>query len=68
VGRGLNVTYDDVLTEIRNRDRIDSERDVAPLLPAADATIVVTDGVPVADVVALLATVVRHAWGQSTPA
>lgn len=66
VARGLAVTYDDVLAEIRNRDRIDSERDVAPLLPAANATIVATDGIPADDVVALLAEVVRQAWGQST--
>ena len=37
IDRGLTVTYDDVLADIRDRDRIDSERDVAPLVHATDA-------------------------------
>jgi CMP/dCMP kinase len=66
--RGQTVAYDEVLADIKNRDRIDSQRAIAPLLPAPDATIVATDGIPVADVVTLLAALVRQAWGQSTPA
>lgn len=65
--RGLKVTYDGVLAEIKSRDLIDSGRAVAPLLPAADSTIVATDGVPIPDVVERLAAVVRQAWGQSAP-
>lgn len=66
IDRGLDVTYEDVLAEIKNRDRFDSERDVAPLTPASSATIVATDGIPIDDVVALLTAVVQEAWGQST--
>ena len=46
------ATLASVASEIAERDRIDSTRAVAPLKPAADAEIVVTDGLgpdPVAD-------------------
>ncbi len=36
-GRGEDITYDEVLADIRRRDERDSGRAVAPLLPAADA-------------------------------
>lgn len=37
--RGMDRGYDDVLAEVRRRDRIDSTRKVAPLKPAVDAII-----------------------------
>jgi cytidylate kinase len=37
VARGVESSFDDVLDEVRRRDRQDSERDVAPLRPADDA-------------------------------
>ena len=37
--RGVDRGYDDVLAEVRRRDRIDSTRKVAPLKPAVDAII-----------------------------
>ena len=37
--RGMVRGYDDVLAEVRRRDRIDSTRKVAPLRPAVDAII-----------------------------
>lgn len=37
--RGMARGYDDVLAEVRRRDRIDSTRKVAPLKPAVDAII-----------------------------
>jgi cytidylate kinase len=42
VAMGLNVHFDDVLADIRARDRRDSERAAAPLRPAADAFILDT--------------------------
>lgn len=62
--RGLPVTYDDVLADIRNRDQIDTGRVTAPLRAAPDATRVATDGVPVTEVVTILTDLVRRAWGQ----
>lgn len=41
---GQKVSEEIVLEDIRRRDRIDSEREVSPLRPAADAAIIATDG------------------------
>ncbi len=40
--KGLNVTYDGILNDIKKRDYDDSHRKVAPLKPAADAVVVDT--------------------------
>ena len=37
MGRGEDISYDEVLADIRRRDERDSGRAVAPLVPAADA-------------------------------
>jgi cytidylate kinase len=37
LGRGEDISYDEVLADIRRRDERDSGRAVAPLAPAADA-------------------------------
>ena len=38
--RGEDAEYEEILNSMRTRDRIDSNRDVAPLYPAEDATII----------------------------
>lgn len=43
VARGEHADYAQLLHSIRERDRIDSERLVAPLKPAADAIVIDTD-------------------------
>jgi cytidylate kinase len=43
-GLGATETYERVLVDIVARDKQDSERTVAPLKPAPDATIVDTTG------------------------
>ncbi len=43
-GRGENVKYEDVLSEMRERDTQDRERDVAPAIPAADAVLLDNSG------------------------
>lgn len=42
--RGETVNYDELLESMRNRDRIDSTRAVAPLRPADDAIVINSDG------------------------
>ena len=37
IGKGKNVKYDDVLAEMRERDKNDATRAVAPCIPASDA-------------------------------
>jgi cytidylate kinase len=51
-GRGQDVTYEAVLNSMRRRDRIDSQRDHAPLRPADDAVTIDTDGLSIEDVLA----------------
>jgi cytidylate kinase len=46
-----DVDYEDVLESMRRRDRIDSSRDVSPLRPAEDATIIDTTDLTVGEVV-----------------
>ncbi len=41
--RGEQADYEEVLSKVRERDRIDSTRAVAPLRPAADAVILDSD-------------------------
>jgi cytidylate kinase len=50
--RGMRAGYDDVLADIRTRDRRDSSREVAPLKPAADAILLDTSDLDVADAIA----------------
>ncbi len=49
--RGEPVDYPTILSAMRERDRIDSTRDVAPLRPASDAAIIDTTGLSIDEVV-----------------
>lgn len=57
--KGLAVNLDSLLREILVRDARDAQRPVAPLRPAADATVVDTTGVPVAEVVSRVLALLR---------
>lgn len=50
VQRGETVRFEDILDGLKQRDRIDSSRDIAPLKPAEDAVIMNTDGLSVEEV------------------
>jgi CMP/dCMP kinase len=56
---GHNSSFDEVLGEIRERDRRDRERDVAPLRAAADAVLLDTSGSSLDQVVNQLEGIVR---------
>jgi len=56
--RGMHAHYDDVLADIRARDERDSTREVAPLVPAADAILLDTSTL---DVDAAIAEAIRLA-------
>jgi cytidylate kinase len=43
IGRGESAVYEEILSKVRERDRIDSTRAVAPLRPAEDAVILDSD-------------------------
>ncbi len=49
--RSEPVDYEQILRDMRRRDRMDSSREMAPLRPAEDAVIVNTDGLSVEQVI-----------------
>jgi cytidylate kinase len=57
--RGETATLEEVLTDQRYRDERDANREVGPLVPAADAVIVCTDGLGPREVVDHLEMLVR---------
>jgi cytidylate kinase len=69
--RGIRRTYDEVLAEVRRRDRIDSTRQVAPLRPAEDATTVDSTALSieavVAEILALALSMVRQTSEAAKP-
>jgi cytidylate kinase len=52
LARGEEADYDLVLASLRNRDRIDSGRKIAPLRPAEDAVIINADDLGIMEVLA----------------
>jgi cytidylate kinase len=48
--RGLACSYEDVLREMRRRDKIDSEREAAPLCAAEDALVIDTTNLSIHEV------------------
>ena len=54
-------SYDEVLSELRERDRIDSGRQTSPLRPAEDAHILHTDGLTLEEVVDRMAKLIESA-------
>jgi cytidylate kinase len=61
LGRATN--HEDVLTDIRRRDQIDSERDVSPLMAAADAVTINTDGLTLDEVFSRVVAIVERGDG-----
>jgi cytidylate kinase len=57
--RGEEADYEKVLASMRQRDKIDSEREAAPLRPADDAVIIDTTGLSIAEVLAKVEELVR---------
>lgn len=57
--KGDPSSYEQVLADQRRRDKNDSERELAPLKPAADARIFDTSGIPLGQVVEQLASEVE---------
>ncbi len=49
--KGINVTLSDLILELRERDKRDQERAVAPLRPADDAVCIDTDHLTIEQVV-----------------
>ncbi len=58
--KGMDVSFEDVLEDMKQRDYNDSHRDVAPLKPADDAVSVDTTGNTLEESVALLESIVKE--------
>lgn len=52
VAKGMEITYAEVLTEVKARDERDANRETAPMKPAADAIIFDTTEMNIAEVIA----------------
>jgi cytidylate kinase len=62
LAKGDVSTFDQVLLDQRARDKADSEREISPLRPAADALVIDTSGTPIDAVVDRL---VREVEGRA---
>ena len=51
LGSGQSITFDQVLQDLRQRDKLDTERTNSPLKPAEHSTILNTDNIELTDVV-----------------
>jgi cytidylate kinase len=60
LARGEAISFDEVLAQQNDRDQSDATRSVGPLVAAADAIEVLTDGLAPEEVVDRLATIVRQ--------
>jgi cytidylate kinase len=57
---GHEVDLEQVLADIRERDRLDSEREIAPLKPAEDAVVFDTSGLSLEAVIERLETLIKQ--------
>ena len=61
-GKGIDATYDEVLSDLIRRDEIDSTREIAPLKQAHGAIVLDTDELSEDEVVDRVESLVRRAW------
>ncbi len=61
--KGINVSYEDVLAEVKKRDYIDSHRDFDPLLAAEDSVHLDTSDMNIDQVVAKILEIVKEKTG-----
>lgn len=60
VDRGEKADYEDILTAMRKRDKVDSSRKVAPLRPADDAVRINSDGLSIPEVLQKITDLIRQ--------
>jgi cytidylate kinase len=65
VATGQNVSYEEVLRALQERDRRDRERAIAQMAPAPDAIVIDTTNMSLEEVVEKLARIVRERLPQS---
>jgi CMP/dCMP kinase len=60
INRGQTADFEQILTSTRQRDEIDRNRVIAPLRPAEDAVIMMTDDVTIDDVVQNILSLIKE--------
>ena len=60
VKRGKQSDLEDVIKNVEMRDKIDSTREIAPLIPAKDAVIINTDGKDISRVIDEILSIIRN--------
>jgi cytidylate kinase len=60
LNRGEDAAYEAVLNSLKNRDRIDSGRAIAPLRPAYDAVVILADNLTIAQVLEKAKALINH--------
>ena len=68
LGRGQEADYEAILRDMRKRDKIDSQREAAPLRPAEDAVVVNTDDLSIAEVLEEVMKLVNNKEGECSDA
>ncbi len=68
VARGGELTYDEVLADLRRRDAFDATRESSPLTVADGAVVIRSDGKTVAALVAEIAALALDRWERSAAA
>jgi cytidylate kinase len=63
--RGVKITREEVLAQLRERDRRDRERELAPLIPAPDAIVIDASRLSVDEVVAMMAQHIKARGGAT---
>ena len=54
ISKGINVLKENIIKDIAKRDKLDSEREISPLIKANDAIEINTSGLSIEDVVSLI--------------
>jgi cytidylate kinase len=63
--RGVKITREEVLAQLRERDRRDRDRELAPLIPAPDAIVIDASRLGVDEVVAMMAQHIKARSGAT---
>lgn len=64
--RGGDVTYEQVLADLKRRDRMDMQRAISPLRPAPDAVTIDTEGLDLGEVVDRICELGQGTEGKAT--
>ncbi len=62
LGKGIDTPYEEVLSGIIERHRLETEREIAPFVKPKDAILVDTTNMNIEEVVDEIEKIIRNAW------